>query len=464
MVRVFNASYTSMYHVTSQAPPLQEQASPMEKQLLLLCLLLPAPVTPHEPGPLPAAGFGLCLGIGSYYIWNRISPGERCKDLGQVDVTALQEDLEKRVFGQHLAKGITLRGLSGFVKNDNPKKALAMSFHGPTGTGKNYISQIIARHLYPEGMKSRYVHQFVTTLHFPHVQNFEMYKVQLQQWIRGNVTACKRSVFIFDEVDKMHPELIDAIKPYLDYYEHIEGVDYRKAIFIFLSNTAGEVISKLALDFWKAGKVREDIKLSDVEHQLSLSAFNKNNSGFWHSSLIDRHLIDLYVPFLPLEQQHVKMCIKREIMDRGIIVDVELISKVANDMTYYPKDEKVFSVKGCKVVSTKLNLYLLPTIMDRPRNLNIFSGFFNFVSWVFWGICSSISNFFHFVFWAIFSLFLNIFYIISWVFWGICSSISNFFNFVFWAISSLFLNIFYIISWVFWGICSSISNFFNLVF
>uniref|UniRef100_A0A8C5PTY8 Torsin-1A C-terminal domain-containing protein n=1 Tax=Leptobrachium leishanense TaxID=445787 RepID=A0A8C5PTY8_9ANUR len=439
----------------------------MEKWLflVLLCPLLPAPVRPHEPVPLPAVVFGVCLGIGTGgFIWNFFSSGESCKELEEVDIADLQEDLENRLFGQHLAKGITLQALSGFLRNENPSKALAISFHGPTGTGKNYISQIIARHIYPEGMKSRYVHQFVSTLHFPHVQHLDTYKDQLQKWIRGNVTACKRSVFIFDEVDKMHPGLINAIKPFLDYYDYLERVDYRKAIFIFLSNTAGEVISKLALDFWKAGKVREDIKLSDVEHQLSLSAFNKNNSGFWHSSLIDRHLIDLYVPFLPLEQQHVKMCIKREIMDRGIIVDVELISKVANDMTYYPKDEKVFSVKGCKVVSTKLNLYLLPTIMDRPRNLNIFSGFFNFVSWVFWGICSSISNFFHFVFWAIFSLFLNIFYIISWVFWGICSSISNFFNFVFWAISSLFLNIFYIISWVFWGICSSISNFFNLVF
>uniref|UniRef100_A0A8C5PSZ6 Torsin n=1 Tax=Leptobrachium leishanense TaxID=445787 RepID=A0A8C5PSZ6_9ANUR len=329
----------------------------MEKPLfVVLGLLLLAPARPE---PVTGAVIGLlAVAGGGYFTWKSLSPRNECNEKGRLDIKALQADLENRVFGQHLAKGITLRGLSGFLRNKNPRKALAMSFHGSTGTGKNYISQIIAQHLYPDGMKSRYVHQFVATLHFPHIQHLDTYKDQLQQWIRRNVTDCKRSVFIFDEVDKMHPGLIDAIKPYLDYYEHIGGVDYRKAIFIFLSNTAGEVISKLALDFWKAGKVREDIKLSDVEHQLSLSAFNKKESGFWHSSLIDRNLIDFYVPFLPLENQHVRMCIKREIMDRGLLVDDELVSKVANDMTYYPKDEQGFSVKGCKVVSTKLGYYL----------------------------------------------------------------------------------------------------------
>lgn len=57
---------------------------------------------------------------------------------------------------------------------------------------------------------------------------------QLQSWIRGNVSACARSIFIFDEMDKMHAGLIDAIKPYLDYYDNLDGVSYQKVIFIFL--------------------------------------------------------------------------------------------------------------------------------------------------------------------------------------------------------------------------------------
>jgi len=41
-------------------------------------------------------------------------------------------------------------------------------------------------------------------------------------------------MFIFDEVDELPAGVLDAIKPYLDYYDHIQGFDYRRAIFIFL--------------------------------------------------------------------------------------------------------------------------------------------------------------------------------------------------------------------------------------
>ncbi|XP_063288464.1 torsin-1A-like [Pelobates fuscus] len=302
-----------------------------------------------------AFGLGLTL-LSAIFFPNPFH--EKCNKEGNLNVAAMQWDLESKLFGQHLAKITTLKVLPGFLKNKHHKKPLVLSFHGLSGTGKNYISQIIAQHIYPEGLKSKFVHQFVATLHFPHVKYLDMYKDQLQNWIKGNVSACERSVFIFDEVDKMQSELIDAIKPYLDFHEHIDRVDYRKAIFIFLSNTGGEVLLGLALDFWKAGKQREDIKMSDVEHRLSLVAFNEKDGGFWHSSLISHHLIDFFVPFLPLELQHVKMCIRRALLDRGYIIEEDTVSKVANDMTYYPKDEKVFSVKGCKVICAKLEYYL----------------------------------------------------------------------------------------------------------
>ncbi|MEJ1271716.1 torsin family 1 member A (torsin A) [Cricetulus griseus] len=177
-------------------------------------------------------------------------------------------------------------------------------------------------------------------------------------WIRGNVSACARSIFIFDEMDKMHAGLIDAIKPFLDYYDVVDEVSYQKAIFIFLSNAGAERITDVALDFWKSGKQREEIKLRDMEHALAVSVFNNKNSGFWHSSLIDRNLIDYFVPFLPLEYKHLKMCIRVEMQSRGYEVDEDIISKVAEEMTFFPKEERVFSDKGCKTVFTKLDYYL----------------------------------------------------------------------------------------------------------
>lgn len=56
-------------------------------------------------------------------------------------------------------------------------QALVMSFHGWTGGGKNYVSKFIAEGIYKLGMRSDFVHIFVSTVHFPHEQQADIYKV-----------------------------------------------------------------------------------------------------------------------------------------------------------------------------------------------------------------------------------------------------------------------------------------------
>lgn len=41
-------------------------------------------------------------------------------------------------------------------------------------------------------------------------------------------------MFVFDEMEKMNPRLVETIKPFLDYATHVDGVSFRNAIFIFL--------------------------------------------------------------------------------------------------------------------------------------------------------------------------------------------------------------------------------------
>ncbi|XP_027623108.1 torsin-1A [Tupaia chinensis] len=321
-----------------------------------LLLLAPVAVRAVEPISLGLALAGVLTGYISYPRLYCLF-AECCGQKRSLSREALQKDLDTKLFGQHLVKKVILNAVSGFLSNPKPKKPLTLSLHGWTGTGKNFVSKIIAENIYEGGLNSDYVHLFVATLHFPHASNITLYKDQLQLWIRGNVSACARSIFIFDEMDKMHAGLIDAIKPFLDYYDLVDGVSYQKAIFIFLSNAGAERITDVALDFWRSGKQREEIKLKDMEHALSVSVFNNRNSGFWHSSLIDRNLIDYFVPFLPLEYKHVKMCIRVEMQARGYAIDEDIVSRVAEEMTFFPKEERVFSDKGCKTVFTKLDYY-----------------------------------------------------------------------------------------------------------
>uniref|UniRef100_A0A3B3RLS3 Torsin-1A C-terminal domain-containing protein n=1 Tax=Paramormyrops kingsleyae TaxID=1676925 RepID=A0A3B3RLS3_9TELE len=253
-------------------------------------------------------------------------------------LTGLQVNLEQKLFGQHIASKVLLKAVTDFVNKKTQKKPLVLSLHGLTGTGKNFVSELLASNIYKKGMSSSFVHQFT----------------QLQQWIKGNVSSCDRSMFIFDEMDKMPPGLIDSIKPFLDYYDNQDGVSYRRTIFIFLSNAGGETIKQVALEFWKNGKDREEIQLSDLEEKLSLEVFNNKYSGMWHTSLIDKYLIDFFIPFLPLEYKHVHMCALAEMANQNMEPDEDIADEVAKAMIYSPKEERVFSSKGCKEITSKL--------------------------------------------------------------------------------------------------------------
>lgn len=64
-----------------------------------------------------------------------------------IQFTALQSKLQNGLYGQHLAADIVSKHLK-FHMTRNPSKALALSFHGGPGTGKNYVSTILADNIF----------------------------------------------------------------------------------------------------------------------------------------------------------------------------------------------------------------------------------------------------------------------------------------------------------------------------
>ncbi|ELU03404.1 hypothetical protein CAPTEDRAFT_168452 [Capitella teleta] len=273
------------------------------------------------------------------------------------DTQGLKNDLSTRLHGQHLVIENVVKAIQAH-KRHLPSKALVMSFHGWTGCGKNYVGRFIAEHLYHQGMKSKFVHLFVATHHFPHASRIETYKDQVRDWIKGNITACPQSMFIFDEVDKMPPGLLDIILPFIDHHEEINGVDYRHSIFLFLSNTGGNLINRKTHEYWSQGRKREEISYKVMEEVVTTGAFNEKTSGLWHSALIEKNLINLFVPFLPMETSHVKLCIRDDLTSKGHEISDEIINKVLDELHFIPEDSKLYSKSGCKRVSEKVNMVM----------------------------------------------------------------------------------------------------------
>uniref|UniRef100_A0A2R9AJN2 Torsin-1A n=1 Tax=Pan paniscus TaxID=9597 RepID=A0A2R9AJN2_PANPA len=276
------------------------------RAVLGLLLLAPSVVQAVEPISLGLALAGVLTG----YICPRLYClfAECCGQKRSLSREALQKDLDDKLFGQHLAKKIILNAVFGFINNPKPKKPLTLSLHGWTGTGKNFVSKIIAENIYEGGLNSDYVHLFVATLHFPHASNITLYKARMEVW-----------------------------NPFLD--------------------VIGFGVSLLWDEIWEFYAGLDFLDLSHPPASASQSAGIIGMSGFWHSSLIDRNLIDYFVPFLPLEYKHLKMCIRVEMQSRGYEIDEDIVSRVAEEMTFFPKEERVFSDKGCKTVFTKLDYY-----------------------------------------------------------------------------------------------------------
>ena len=46
-------------------------------------------------------------------------------------------------------------------------------------------------------------------------------------------------MFIFDEIDEMPEGLLDTIIPFIDFHKEVDGLDFRKAIFLLIRYEPG---------------------------------------------------------------------------------------------------------------------------------------------------------------------------------------------------------------------------------
>ena len=93
--------------------------------------------------------------------------------------TGLDNVLNENLFGQHIVKETVSAALQGHLLNPNPPKPLVLSFHGRTGTGKNFVSRMIAESIYKKGLSSKYVHLKIADRDFRHTTKFAEYKVKI---------------------------------------------------------------------------------------------------------------------------------------------------------------------------------------------------------------------------------------------------------------------------------------------
>ena len=272
-----------------------------------------------------------------------------------MDIDKFEHIFDQNVFGQHIAKYVltnTLRNISKRMQNDTKLSSnpLVFSFHGWTGVGKNFVTKQL---LY--GFDNARVTTFLVPLHFPHKSEDERYKDEIQRWVKGNITMCYVNLFVFDEMDKATPGLLEGL---LNVMKQIQLIEMEKTwiIFLFLSNSRGHQINNFLFTEMSRGKQRNEITFDQI-----LPVLNEDKSSDeWYKEFNRQALIDTFVPFLPLSKHHVHQCIEKDLLKKGRQPSAELIDLISDEMHYIQpiKDGDTFSITGCKRVSDKVDLHL----------------------------------------------------------------------------------------------------------
>ncbi|XP_025409420.1 torsin-1A isoform X2 [Sipha flava] len=268
--------------------------------------------------------------IAGYFFKDNIPFFSKCPKT--FDLQELEKDMNNKVFGQHLASKIILSALKG---NSNRikynKKPLVMTFHGWTGSGKNFISELIASHMFRDN-KVKKLRYYLINSH----SDFPL----------GTETTAFKYIPI---------GVLDIIIPILE--NHDTSIDSRNSIFIFLTNAGADAIVEKTLDHWRKGYARNQLTIQDFDKILQVSAFNEIG-GLKKSHLIDSHIIDHYIPFLPLEKNHVLQCIHAELRQLNQSMDSDNINKILQMIPFGPKPETLFSTSGCKRINALVTTHL----------------------------------------------------------------------------------------------------------
>lgn len=294
--------------------------------------------------------------------------------------------MESNLYGQNIAIHSIMSALRAHSQSALPKKALTLAFHGSPGTGKNYVAGMIRDSFYKNGISSKYYHFFNGRSEFPLKSKTHLYQVhktnrrniifqcvnffmrhkflfqdELRNTIVKSLEDCPKSMFVFDEIDDMAEGVLDVLVQFLDYgptqvmvNSRNKVVETRYAIFIFLCNAGSSKIIDKLMELWLLGKSRDEASLADFEKPIAIGAFN-GKGGFYKSDTIRSSLIDHYIPFLPLEQEHIILCIKEEFTKYGIpSPDNKQIEDVISYLTFGPEPHNLYVTSGCKRIQQKV--------------------------------------------------------------------------------------------------------------
>jgi len=200
------------------------------------------------------------------------------------DRTAIQCELEKSIMGQDEAVETMAHQVALHLRKNNPKKPLSIVCYGPPGTGKSEIAKLLPKILSKLGAH-QYAEVWTDLNQFTEVHSVYRligsppgYLGYDDKSIFEAVTQNPYSVFIWDEIEKAHPEVLKTMMAILDegrcasrkaLPDGSREYNFKNCIFIFTSNLQlGKTSPERKIGFSISSDV-EDIRNKDNTIEVS---------------------------------------------------------------------------------------------------------------------------------------------------------------------------------------------------
>ncbi|XP_041825271.1 torsin-4A [Melanotaenia boesemani] len=268
------------------------------------------------------------------------------------DLEGLEKTLRREVFGQQGAVEGLLSQLKDYLSTYVHNKPLVVSLHGPSGVGKSHLGRLLAGH-FRSVVGETLVLQYYVLHHCPQeadaLQCARNLSALISEMVERAEEEEKIPLFIFDEAEHMHEEILDALWQLVISKQSNE---YLNAIYLFLSNLGHAHITKHMLHN------------SSVSMAMTASSRHSNLvkelTPILRNALEKLHPLWTEADILPLgllERGHVMECFLDEMAREGFYPDHANIERLAGEIEYYPAvGGREYSQTGCKQVVAKVNL------------------------------------------------------------------------------------------------------------
>jgi hypothetical protein len=227
-----------------------------------------------------------------------------------LDVDSLKSVLESSVFGQkHTIDGI-VSTLNAFCSTRAPGIIL-MALLGGTGVGKSYTTSIISEFFPWE----ENVQHFILPLHSSSLSVTDVY---------AKISSCGDNLIVIDGL--VPSETADVVK-------------FLQVLTKRSKSSGGRIIVILVFNTEDQKEILQGY--GDQKHQLEVS--EETLYGVFHRGQLEVNIIT----FQGLQREHITMCIKAALNQKGIVWSTADIEEV---LALLPQDT------GCKLVASKVQL------------------------------------------------------------------------------------------------------------